>query len=84
MKNNDGRKLSKKTKEEIRIRAIQQVQAGESPEVVIKAPGYIRTAIYNWLAKFAYVGYDVLRSTNASGKQPKLNAKQLQKSYNDI
>ncbi len=84
MKKNDGRKLSKKTKEEIRIRAVEQVQAGESPEAVIKALGYTRSVIYNWLAKFAYGGYDALRSTNAPGKQPKLNAKQLQKLYNDI
>lgn len=84
MKKNDGRKLSKKTKEEIRIRAVQQVQAGESPEAVIKALGYTRTVIYLWLEKFAYGGYDALRSTNAPGKKSKLNAKQLKKLYNDI
>src|SRR3990172_9313848 len=84
MKKNDGRKLTKKTKEEIRIRAVQQVQAGESPEVVIKALGYARTVIYNWLSKYAYGGYDALRSTNAPGKLPKLNAKQIKKLYSDI
>ena len=84
MKNNDGRKLAKKTKEEIRIRAVQQVQAGESPETVIKALGYTRTLIYRWLAAFACGGYDALRSTSAPGKTPKLNAKQMKKLYNDI
>lgn len=84
MKNNDGRKLSKKTKEEIRIRAVQRVQAGESPEAVIKALGYTRTVIYRWLEKYAYGGYDALRSTSAPGKQPKLNARQLKLLYNDI
>lgn len=84
MKKNDGRKLSKKTKEEIRIRAVQRVQAGESPEVVIKALGYTRTVIYRWLEKYAYGGYDALRSTSAPGKVPKLNAKQLRILYNVI
>jgi transposase len=84
MKKNDGRKLSKKTKEEIRIRAVQQVQAGESPEVVIKALGYTRTVIYRWLEKFAYGGYDALKATNAPGKQPKLNARQLNKLFKVI
>lgn len=84
MKTNDGRKLSKKTKEEIRIRAVQRVQAGESPEVVIKALGYTRTVIYRWLEKFAYGGYDALKSTSAPGKTPKLNAKQLAKIYSVI
>lgn len=84
MKNNDGRKLTKKTKEEIRIRAVQQVQAGESPEVVIKAFGYARTVIYSWLTKYAYGGYDALRSTSAPGKMPKLNARQMRTLYNDI
>ena len=84
MKKNDGRKLSKKTKEEIRIRAIQQVQAGESPETIIKALGYTRTVIYHWLTKFAYGGYDALRSTNAPGKTPKLNSKQIKILYMDI
>jgi len=31
---NDARKLSHKTREEIRIRAIEQVEAGESPETI--------------------------------------------------
>ena len=84
MKTNDGRKLSKKTKEEIRIRAVRQVQAGESPEDVIKALGYTRTLIYRWLAIFAYGGYEALRLTNAPGKTPKLNAKQIKILYNVI
>ena len=37
MKKNDARKLDHKTLEAIRIRAVEQVQAGESPEVVVEA-----------------------------------------------
>lgn len=39
MRELDGRKMDHKTLEEIRIRAVKRVEAGESPEVVIKALG---------------------------------------------
>ena len=42
----DARKLNHKTLEAIRIRAVEQVQAGEIPEVVIKALGFSRACIY--------------------------------------
>jgi hypothetical protein len=41
-----ARKLSHETLEEIRIRAVQSVEAGKSPEVVIKALGFSRSCIY--------------------------------------
>jgi hypothetical protein len=37
MRTLDGRKLSHSTLEEIRVRAVQRVQQGEGPEVVIRA-----------------------------------------------
>jgi len=37
MKRRDARALDHKTLEEIRIRAVERVQAGESPETVIQA-----------------------------------------------
>lgn len=46
MKELDGRKLGRKTLKEIRIRAVKRVEAGESPEVVIKALGLSRPRIY--------------------------------------
>ena len=81
MKTDDGRKIDRKALEAIRIRAVQRVEAGESPEVVIKALGFTRTVIYEWLAKYREGGLDALRSRKAPGKQPKLNGKQLQKLY---
>jgi hypothetical protein len=36
MKTTDGRKINPKAMEEIRIRAVERVQAGESPETVVK------------------------------------------------
>jgi hypothetical protein len=45
MKRRDARALDHKTLEEIRIRAVERVQAGESPEVVIQALGFTRSCI---------------------------------------
>ena len=81
MKELDGRKLDRKALEEIRIRAVKRVEAGESPEVVIKALGFTRGRIYEWLAKYREGGIDALRRRKAPGKQPKLSGKQLQKLY---
>ncbi|SDP31046.1 helix-turn-helix domain-containing protein, partial [Desulforhopalus singaporensis] len=51
METDDGRKIDRKGLEAIRIRAVQRVEAGESPETVIKALGFTRTVIYQWIAK---------------------------------
>ncbi|MGB3224615.1 MAG: IS630 family transposase [Desulforhopalus sp.] len=77
----DGRKINRKALEEIRIRAVKRVEAGESPEVIIKALGFTRSQIYEWLAKYREGGFDALRSRKAPGKNPKLNGNQLQKIY---
>jgi len=43
MRHDDGRKLDHKTLEALRVRAVQRVMDGESPEVVIKAMGSKRS-----------------------------------------
>lgn len=78
MKTLDGRKVDRKALEEIRIRAVLRVEAGESPEVVIKALGFTRGRIYEWLAKYREGGVEALKRTKARGKAPKLSGKQLQ------
>lgn len=80
----DGRKLSHEALEEIRIRAVQRVESGESPEVVIKALGFNRSQIYQWLAIYREGGYEALKSRKAKGPEPKLNGKQLQEVYNIV
>lgn len=77
MKNEDGRKLDHKTLEEIRIRAVRRVEAGESPETVIQALGFSRPRIYEWLALYREGGVDALRAKPISGRPPKLSGKQL-------
>jgi transposase len=81
MKEMDGRKISRKALEEIRIRAVRLVEAGESPEVVIKALGFTRGRIYEWLAKYREGGIDALRQKKAPGKKPTLSGKQLKEIY---
>ena len=75
----DGRKLDHKTREAIRIRAVQMVEAGESPEVVVKALGFSRGRIYEWLARYQEGGLDALRFKGIPGKKPKLSGSDLKK-----
>ena len=84
MRDQDARKLSHETLEEIRIRAVQRVEAGESPEVVIKALGFSRTCIYIWLAAYREGGIDALRAKKLEGRPSKLSAKQVERLYGFI
>lgn len=80
----DGRKISPKAMEEIRIRAIQRVQAGESPEKVIKTLGFARACIYNWLARYRAGGWHALRTGDRSGRPKKLSGAQIRWIYKTI
>lgn len=80
----DGRKISPKAMEEIRVRAIQRVQAGESPEAVIKTLGFSRACIYNWLARYRAGGWHALRTGERSGRPKKLSGSQIQWIYRTL
>lgn len=80
----DGRKLSRSALEAIRIRAVQQVQSGESPEAVIRALGFDSRRIYEWLAKYRAGGWDALKSRKAPGRARKLSGTQLKWIYNTV
>jgi transposase len=84
MKTQDGRKLSPKTLEEIRTRAIQRVQAGESPEIVIKTLGFSRACIYNWLARYRAGGWHALKTGSRTGRPKKLGGKQIAWIYKTV
>lgn len=73
----DGRKLSHATLEEIRIRAVKQVEAGESPEAVMGALGMNPRNIYRWIALYREGGEAALRAKALKGAAPKLSGSQL-------
>ena len=68
MRKTDGRKLDHKTLEALRIRTVQQVQAGASPEVQAQALGLRRSTIYNWLALYRAGGWDALKAKPLAGR----------------
>ena len=70
--------------EEIRVRAIQRVQAGESPEKVIETLGFARACIYNWLARYRAGGWHALRTGDRSGRPKKLSGSQVRWIYETV
>jgi transposase len=82
MKTTDGRKLSPQVMEEIRKRAVERVHAGESPEKVIKALGFARACIYDWLAKYRSGGWHALKTGKRPGRPKILTGSQIRWVYN--
>jgi transposase len=80
----DGRRLDHKTREKIRIRAVKLVEQGHSPEQVIKALGFHRSCIYEWLAKYREGGTQALETKPLTGRPKKLNGRQIKKIYDIV
>ena len=80
----DARKLDHGTLEQIRIRAVQRVLAGESPEVVIRALGFSTRCIYSWLAMYRAGGWEALKAKRISGRPRKLAGRDLQWVYRTV
>ena len=77
MTKRDGRAFDHKTLEAIRIRAVQRIEEdGETPSEVMRALGFARTVVYNWLAKYRTGGLAALRSLPIPGRPPKLTEQQ--------
>jgi len=49
---------------------VKRVEASEGPEVVIKALGFHRGQIYEWLALYREGGIEALKSKKAKGREP--------------
>ncbi|MFO0754218.1 MAG: IS630 family transposase [Thermodesulfovibrionales bacterium] len=73
----DGRKLKHDVLELLRIRAVQQVEKGESPEAVMKALGLTRGCIYRWLAQYRSGGVKALLAKPLDGRPQKLNEEEV-------
>lgn len=84
MKRRDARTLAHKTLEEIRIRAVERVQAGESPEVVIQTLGFTRSCIYTWLAKYRAGGWGALKARALKGRPMKIRPEQMRWLYRTV
>jgi transposase len=81
MRDNDGRKLDHKTLEQLRIRAVRQIQAGAHPEAIAEALGLARSTVFAWMANYREGGLDALRARPVPGRPPKLEGTQLQRLY---
>src|SRR4051795_9429368 len=80
MRENDGRKLDHRTLEAIRLRAVEQVDAGVPAAQVgrgLAALGLHRRTIYTWLAKDRAEGRAALRAKPVPGRPRKLTDEQL-------
>lgn len=81
MKTIDGRKLKHEVLTELRKRAVARVQSGESPEVVVRAMGFSRACIYNWLAMYRAGGWDALDARKRGGRPRKLKGNMIKWVY---
>ena len=76
----DGRTISHKALEHIRILAVKRVvEDGEVPSEVMNSLGLCRTTIYPWLRKYEQAGLEGLVEKIAAGPEPKLTDKQGQR-----
>lgn len=73
----DGRKLSHKTLEELRILTVQQVEAGAHPDDMASSLGLNRSTIYKWLQRKISGGTEALKAKPISGRPPSLNEMHL-------
>src|SRR5512133_252933 len=81
MRDDDGRKLDHKTLEQLRIRAVGQIQQGAHPDEVATGLGMTRAAVYGWLAKYREGGLEALKARPVPGRPPKLSGSQLARLY---
>jgi transposase len=70
MRDDDGRKLDHKTLDQLRLRAVRQIEQGAHPEDVAAALGMTRAAVYGWLAKYREGGLEAsMPSPFPAGRQ---------------
>ena len=80
----DARKLDRKSQETLRIRGVQAVQSGQSPEEIAKTLGIHRSTIYNWLSSYNEGGFTNLKLRLSPGRPPIVKGRQLKWIYQMI
>ena len=80
----DGRKLSRKRRQEIRIEAITRVHAGETPRGVAHSMGLHTGRVFCWMAAFREGGWDALLGHKSSGRPKTLTGPQIKWIYDAI
>ncbi|HYW75262.1 MAG TPA: helix-turn-helix domain-containing protein, partial [Gammaproteobacteria bacterium] len=63
----DGRKLNRQALEALRVRAVQRMLDGESPEVLAKTLDMNPATLYKWMARYHYGGMDALKVKRQTG-----------------
>jgi len=76
MRDNDGRKIDHATLEVLRLRALDQVEAGADPRVVSRALGLHGNTVYWWVAAARAGGREALRAKPIPGRPSKLTEAQ--------
>lgn len=74
----DGRTHNRKTKETIRMMAVERIREGEDVATVMASYGLCRTTGYKWLAKASGRGRGLhcLAARQGTGRKPKLTRRQ--------
>lgn len=80
----DARSSGREALTQLRHRAVTQVQAGESPEVVAAAIGINRTTIYDWLRLYRRGGKPALDAKRRGGRPRKLDGAALRWIYQTV
>jgi transposase len=80
----DARRLDHRTLTELRRRAVQSVEAGQSPEVVAKAFGISRGAMYGWLALYNQGGWEALDAKKRGGRRPRVTGPMLKEVFDTV
>jgi hypothetical protein len=71
MKEMDDRKFSHEAIEEIRIRQVMRVEAGQRPELVSEALGFHSSVIHIWIALYREGDFEAFKEKKTTGLLPR-------------